>query len=129
MKSVAVALALSMMFAVGAAAGENTPFTKEKFDALQTSGELVLVDVYASWCPTCARQQKIIASFREKHPDVPLKVLTVDFDEQKQWVKYFKAPRQSTMLLYRNGKQLWFSVAETRPEVVFENLLSAAESN
>lgn len=128
MKSLFLAFTLTFALATGAIAGEKTAFTKEKFESLQNKGELVLIDVHASWCPTCAKQQKIVSSFKEKHPEVPLHVLTVDFDDQKEWVKHFRAPRQSTLLLYRGDEQVWFSVAETRAEVIFENLLKAAEA-
>ncbi|MCA1733313.1 MAG: thioredoxin family protein [Acidobacteria bacterium] len=128
MRSLFLAVTLSLALAAGASAGEKTSFTKERFESLQSKGELVLIDVHASWCPTCAKQQEILSSFKAKHPDVPLHVLTVDFDDQKEWVKHFRAPRQSTLLLYRGEEQVWFSVAETRSDVIFEKLLKAAEA-
>lgn len=105
---------------------EREKFTEERFEELQKSGELVLLDVYATWCPTCKKQQAILAEFREKHPETKLHVLEIDFDKQKEWVRHFKAPRQSTLFLYRGGEQLWFSVAETRKEPIFAAILKAA---
>jgi thiol-disulfide isomerase/thioredoxin len=86
----------------------------------------VLVDVWASWCPTCAAQQEVLADFGKEHPDVPLHTLTVDFDTQKEWVKHFGAPRQSTFVLCRGTEKVWFAVAETRREEIFRQLLTAA---
>jgi thiol-disulfide isomerase/thioredoxin len=74
-------------------------FTQAKFEALQREGAIVLIEFAASWCPTCARQAAIIEQYRAEKPDVPLHVLRVDFDKQKEWVKHFKAPRQSTLVL------------------------------
>ncbi len=110
-----------------AGAQEKEPFTEARFEALQAEGALVLVDIFADWCPTCAAQQEILASFRTQHPEVPLHVLSVDFDKQKKWVKHFKAPRQSTFILFKGEEQVWFAVAETRGEEVFKNILAAAE--
>jgi len=31
-----------------------------------------------------------------------------------------RAPRQSTLLLYKGETQFWYSVAETREDVIFE---------
>jgi thiol-disulfide isomerase/thioredoxin len=104
----------------------EAPFTEERFEALQASGALILVDVYADWCPVCMVQQKVLAEFREERPDVPLHVLKVDFDEQKAWVRHFEAPRQSTLILYRGDEQLWFRVAENRRDVIFRRILMAA---
>lgn len=120
---------LGLLFLVlgdaGAAANAEA-FDPERFEALQASEALVLVDVAASWCPTCAQQDALVARYQESRPEVALHVLRVDFDEQKEWVRHFKAPRQSTLILYRGSERIWFSVAETREEVLFEVLDEAA---
>ena len=116
-------LLVIMTFAVNFAyALEKEKFTQERFDALQKAGEVVLVDVFATWCPTCKKQQAAIESYRANNPDKTFYVLEVDFDSQKEFVKQFRAPRQSTLLLYKGDKQFWFSVAETRPEVIAAEL-------
>ncbi len=109
---------------------EKEPFTPERFEELQAAGAVVLIDVYADWCPTCARQQKALEQFREKHPDEAFHILVVDFDKDKEWVRHFRAPRQSTLLIFQGHEQYWFSVAETDPKVIEKELkraLAAAE--
>lgn len=102
------------------------PFELERFQELQEADALVLIDVAASWCPTCARQKTLIARYRAENPDVQLHVLRVDYDYQKKWVQYFKAPRQSTLILYKGSERVWFAVAETREEVLFRAFDEAA---
>lgn len=121
-----VFLALLLGAGGGAAQQSKEAFTAERFAALQQQGALILVDVFADWCPTCAQQQRILAEFRERHPEVALHVLTVDFDSQKQYVRRFRAPRQSTFILYRGEERLWFSVAETDRDTIFAALNGAA---
>ena len=113
-------IAIVMLVAVGGAHAATEAFTKERFDALQAAGALVLVDVHADWCPTCAKQQKVLDAYETMRPEANLYRLLVDFDEQKQWVKHFRAPRQSTLILFRGSTQLWFGVAETRESKLFE---------
>lgn len=103
---------------VATAAGTTENFTKERFDALQAQGAPVLIDVHAVWCPTCKRQGKILSQFQNTHAQCNLTILKVDFDDQKEWVTHFKAPRQSTLVLYNEGQRVWFSVAETRASVI-----------
>ena len=118
-----IVVAAGFSFVGGASADHpGEPFDEARFRALQEDDALVLVDVSASWCPTCAKQAEIISRYRATHPEVPLHVLRVDFDDQKEWVRYFKAPRQSTLALYRGSEQVWFAVAETREEKVFKAL-------
>lgn len=116
MKSLVSALLLSLSLVTHAFAGET--FTQERFDGLQAEGKTVLVDVSADWCSTCKKQNEIISSWLSNNPDKALHVLKVDFDTQKDLVTHFRAPRQSTLLLYKNNQQLWFSVAETSEEVI-----------
>lgn len=117
----------SLLFAFACGAEPSgEPFTETRFRALQAEKALILVDVTASWCPTCARQAKAIAAYREAHPSVPLHVLSVDFDAQKEWVKTFKAPRQSTLILFRGSEQVWFSVAEQDERVIADAIDEAA---
>lgn len=99
-------------------------FTKERFDALQAEGAPVLIDVHAVWCPTCKRQGKALQKFQSEHASCDLTILSVDFDDQKEWVTYFKAPRQSTFVLFSGGEKVWFSVAETRYSVISDALTS-----
>ena len=103
-------------------ASSKEPFTQERFDQLQSAGEVVLIDVYATWCPTCAKQQAVLEAYKKANPDKNLHTLVVDYDKQKDVVKAFRAPRQSTLLLFKGAKQHWFSVAETREQVIAEAL-------
>ena len=128
MKKLLVLLSLSFVLSGHALALEKEPFSKDRFDELTSAGEVVLVDIFADWCPTCARQQEILAKYREDNPGNNFHVLEVDFDSDKQWVRHFRAPRQSTLLLFAGEEQYWFSVAETRPEVIYAELDRAVEA-
>lgn len=121
-----VLFAMLLLLTTQAATAASEAFTEERFKALQAQGALILVDVHADWCPTCAQQQKILDAYEAARPDAALHRLIVDFDKQKDWVKHFKAPRQSTLLLYRGVEQRWFAVAETREQAVFTALDAAA---
>ncbi|MFA0811672.1 thioredoxin family protein [Microbulbifer epialgicus] len=109
-----------------ASAGE--PFSEERFKELQAAKQPVLIDVRADWCPTCKKQGIILAQFQKDNPQCGLTILNVNFDKQKEWVKHFRAPRQSTLLLYRGDKQVWFSVAETRADVIRQNIFNSVKA-
>jgi thiol-disulfide isomerase/thioredoxin len=116
-------IGLFMAFSVNAF--EKKPFSEALFSELQQQNAVIMVDVYAPWCPTCKMQQKLFQQYYEQNPEKPFHVLVVDYDNDKQWVKKFRAPRQSTLLLYKGDKQFWYSVAETRFAVIEEKLNSA----
>lgn len=112
-----------LLFTVGSAqALEKEAYSQARFEALQAAGEVVVIDVYASWCPTCKKQQEALEAYRSANPEKKFTILVVDFDKNKDLVRHFRAPRQSTLLIYKGTEQFWFSVAETRPDVIAAEL-------
>lgn len=127
MPRIAVMLAVVLLVLSGSASAlEKERFSEARFQALQSQGAVVLIDIYATWCPTCAEQQKVLERYLQAHPDVPLHILEVNWDEDKQWVRAFRAPRQSTLILYRGEEQVWYAVAETREKAIFDAINAAA---
>lgn len=118
MARIATLIVLLASFSVSAWSLDKIPFNEQQFADFQASGIPVLVDVYAKWCPTCERQQIILKRYFKENPTSPIRVMVVDFDDQKQWVTYFRAPRQSSLFIYQHNKQQWFSVAETRTHMI-----------
>ncbi|MGH6969498.1 MAG: thioredoxin family protein, partial [Stellaceae bacterium] len=89
-RSVLIAAAVAL-FAVPAFAAAAVPFDQNLFAAAQKSGQPILVDIRASWCPTCAAQKPILDSLEAKPEFKNLIVFEVDFDAQKDVVRAFKA--------------------------------------
>lgn len=117
-----VVLLFSLVLAPAAMALDTEPFSLDTFEALQKQGETVLVHISAPWCGSCQRQKQVLAEYQQQYPDAGLHILNVDYDTQKQWVTYFKAPYQSTLVLFSGTEQVWFAVGETREEVIFSQL-------
>lgn len=97
---------------------EHESYTPERFETLQAAGQVVLLDVYADWCSTCAKQQVALEKYKIANPDKKFHIMRIDFDKQKDVVRQFRAPRQATLLLYKGQEQFWYSVAESRYEVI-----------
>ncbi len=104
---------LFLLLPAFASADSSKPFTQAEFDKLLKSKTPVLVDIYADWCPTCKQQGKVLSSFMVTPEFEKIVVLKVDFDKQKGVVKAFKATRQSTLIIFKDGAELDRSVAET----------------
>lgn len=125
-----LATLIAGVFAINAASSKPTPtleqfkqpFTETAFRQAQADNKLILIDVYATWCSTCKRQQKVLEEYFSEFNDSEVIVFEVDYDNQKDWVTYFQAPRQSTLVLFRGEEQLWFSVAQTRKRTIFAEL-------
>ncbi|MFW5432172.1 MAG: thioredoxin family protein [Methylophilaceae bacterium] len=121
-KQMLAAFVLLFSFTLNATASTDEPYTEARFKALQEAGEVVLLDIHATWCTTCAKQQAALNKYIAKNPESKFHILKIDFDKQKKVVRQFRAPRQSTFLLYKGQEQFWFSVAESRYDVIAAEL-------
>lgn len=113
---------LSAFMLLAATMVQAEPYTQEAFDRLLSEGKPVLVAVHADWCPTCKRQAPIIDALLKQAPYSAITLLKVNFDKQKDVVKSLRVPRQSALIVYKNGKEVGRSLGDTSRTGI-ENLL------
>ena len=105
------------------AAGQ--PFTQSQFDSLMKDGKPVVVHVHAPWCPTCRAQDPTIAAEMKSPAYKAVTFLEVDFDTQKDVLKEFNVSTQSTILVFKQGKELGRFTGKTK-EAEIEELTKKA---
>lgn len=99
-----------------AMAGEIKPFNQKDFDALTASGKPVVLDISATWCPTCKQQKPIIERLMKQPAYKDVTLLTIDFDDNKPTLKKFKVTMQSTLVAFKGAQEVGRSVGDTTPE-------------
>jgi thiol-disulfide isomerase/thioredoxin len=92
-----------------------TTYSADAFARAQTSGKTIVVDVHATWCPTCRAQAPILDSLRNEPQLKDAIFVKVDFDTEKAFLRQHRIPRQSTVLVFRGTRETARSIAETRP--------------
>ena len=128
MKRCLLALALSFPVVISpllASAAEVLPYTSSAFAAAQKAGTPILVEITASWCPTCKAQKPILSKLESDPRFKDLKVFDVDFDSQKDLVRSFKATMQSTLIAFKGDHETARSVGDTNQDSI-EALLQKA---
>ncbi len=106
----------ALVAAVPAIAGPKwTDYDAAGFSRLQAEGRTIVVDVHADWCPTCRAQQPILDKLREDKRLANAVFVKVDYDEDKDFLRAHRVPRQSTILVFKGRKETARSIAETRP--------------
>jgi thioredoxin 1 len=106
-------------------AAEKTSFTSNGFAAAQAAGAPILVEIFASWCPTCRAQQPILSKLESESKFKALKVFKVDFDNQKDVVRAFGARSQSTLIMFKGKQETGRTVGDTDPGSIAALLDSA----
>ena len=119
----ALACVLSATWMSPAYADEPQDYTDAAFAAAEKSGRPILIDSFATWCDICKRQKPTLGHLMQEPKYKDYVVLRVNFDTQKDALRKFKAPVQSTLIVYRGDKELGRSVGETQEEWV-DDLLS-----
>ena len=121
----ACAAVAGALLAAPAFAAETIPYTPQAFEAAQKDGKSILVEIHATWCPTCKAQAPILADLEKDAKFRNLLVVHVDFDSQKDAVRRFGARMQSTLITFKDGKETARSVGVTDRESI-ANLLDKA---
>ena len=111
-----VLLVAATLLASSLVAWAGQPFDAKAFQSAQAAEKVILVDVTASWCPTCRQQRPIVQQIEGEKPD--LVVYEVDFDAAKDVLKQFRVQYQSTLIVFRGSKEVARSTGETDPSLI-----------
>ncbi len=116
--------------AVSANVVDYTPGMAQKALA---DGKTVFLDFSATWCSTCAAQDRVINALRDENPeyDANITFIKVDWDNfgDGKLSNALKIPRRSTLVVLKGDKELGRIVAGTARKQIkklMDTALSAA---
>lgn len=101
-------------------------YTPAAFDMAQEEDRLIIVDVFATWCPTCKAQAPILDELQAEAALENAVFFKVDYDEHKMFLKDHRIPRQSTILVFDGNMEVARSIAETNRERLRAVVLDSA---
>jgi thiol-disulfide isomerase/thioredoxin len=110
--------AIGLAFTSVALAAPIQPFSTAALKAAQAAGEPVLVDAYASWCPTCRKQAPTIDAMAKDPAFAKLVILRLDYDNQTAEKSALGITTQSTLIAYHGDKEVGRTVGITDPEQI-----------
>ena len=79
---------------------------KSSFKNIIDSETLVLVDFFATWCGPCKTLAPILSEVKKELGDA-VKIVKIDVDKNQPIASKYEVRGVPTMLLFKNGKQLW----------------------
>jgi thiol-disulfide isomerase/thioredoxin len=107
----------ALLVAGGVRADDRTFYTPGLAEAAMDAGEVVLLDFWASWCTTCAAQERVIAALMAENPDYARKIrlIVVDWDSHGdgELSRALNIPRRSTLVALKGREEIGRIVAGT----------------
>ena len=79
---------------------------KTNFNTIIQSEIPVLIDFHANWCGPCKTLAPILKEVKETLEDA-IKIIKIDVDKNQPLAAKYQVRGVPTMLLFKNGKQVW----------------------
>ncbi|MDG2455817.1 MAG: thioredoxin domain-containing protein [Bacteroidia bacterium] len=91
---------------VGAKKSNSSGYSLARYNEAVSSGKVVLVDFYATWCGPCKAMAPHVETMKKKYGD-ELVVLKVDTDKSLEVSEHFKINAIPLIKIYKNGKEVY----------------------
>ena len=115
------------LFAFSANAIEKkTTFDKELFNKALSEGKVVVVSSWIKYCSSCANQMKVLQKAKKEGELSDIKFDNIEyfsFDVMNRDIAdAFNVLYQTTLLIFKDGKEVYRSIGETTEDLIYEAL-------
>ena len=128
MKKILISIFCVIAFSVNSMEKQTT-FNKELFDKAQSDGKFVVVSSWIKYCSSCAGQMKILNKAKNENELSDIKFDNIEYFSfdvtNKEIAELLKVQYQTTLLIFKNNKEIYRSVGETTEELIYEAIKSS----
>ena len=104
------------------AISKETTYKKELFDKALLEGKVVVVSSWIKYCTSCASQMKILNKAKKDFDNI--EYFTFDVTN-KEIAEFFNVQYQTTLLIFKDNKEVYRSIGETTKELIYDALKSS----
>ena len=119
MKKILIFIFCLLAFNVNA---KETTFKKELFDKAQSEGKVVVVSSWIKYCTSCASQIKVLDKAKNDFDNI--EYFTFDVTN-KEISKLFDVQYQTTLLIFKDNKEVYRSIGETSRDAIYKAIESS----
>ena len=121
MKKILISIFCVIAFSINAMEKQTT-FNRELFDKAQSDGKFVVVSSWIKYCSSCAGQMKILNKAKNEFKNI--EYFTFDVTN-KEIANFFNVQYQTTLLIFKDNKEVYRSLGETNKELIYKALKSS----
>mgnify|MGYP003683919517 FL=1 len=101
---------------------KKTTFNKELFDKAQSEGKVVVVSSWMKYCSSCASQMKVLNKAKNEFDNIEYLTFEVT---NKEISKLLNVQYQTTLLIFKNNKEVYRSIGETSKDLIYKAIKSS----
>ena len=101
---------------------KETTFNKELFNKAQSEGKMVIVSSWIKYCTSCASQMKVLNKAKDDFNNIEYFAFNV---RNKEIAKLFNVEYQTTLLIFKDDKEIYRSIGETTKELIYKAIQSS----
>ena len=101
---------------------KETTFSKELFDKAQSDGKIVIVSSWIKYCTSCASQMKVLNKAKNEFDNIEYFTFEIT---NKEVAKLLNVQYQTTLLIFKDNKEIYRSIGETSREKIYKALESS----
>ena len=120
MRKIFVFICFILAFTTNVMAKETT-YTKELFDKALADGKVVVLSSWVKYCTSCASQMKVLDKAKNDFDNIEYFKFDVT---NKEIAKFFNVQYQTTLLIFKDNKEVYRSIGETTKELIYDALKS-----
>ena len=101
---------------------KETTYTKDLFDKALSDGKVVVVSSWIKYCTSCASQMKVLDKAKNDFDNIEYFAFDVS---NKEIAEFFNVQYQTTLLIFKDNKEVYRSIGETTKELIYDALKSS----
>ena len=105
---------------------KETTFNKELFNKAQSDGKIVVVSSWIKYCSSCASQMKVLNKAKNDGKLLDIKFENIEYFSfdvtNKEIANLLNVKFQTTLLIYKDNKEVYRSLGETTEDLIYEAL-------
>ena len=107
---------------ISLSSAKETTFKKELFDKALSDGKVVVVSSWIKYCTSCASQMKVLDKAKNDFDNIEYFKFDVT---NKEIAEFFNIQYQTTLLIFKDNKEVYRSIGETTKELIYDALNSS----